>query len=216
MPLQTTPSSVSHNGSPGKVFADMNDHHLILGQLNDFITGRTIDDTHDERYRQKIARLLVEAKGYTREQIRPNYPLTVQAAAKTACVPITYIINYILDGVDRMTMLVHYGPGSLVTRHRPALAMARLAAPHPIPVVVVTNGEAADVLEGTTGRLLGSGWEAIPTRQALTRRLETHAWEPIPARRAEMEARIVMAYEVDDRCPCDSSVCITAVERGKF
>jgi hypothetical protein len=34
-------------------------HHLILGELEDFITGETIRDTLDERYRQKIARLLV-------------------------------------------------------------------------------------------------------------------------------------------------------------
>ena len=186
------------------VFADMNDHHLILGQLTDLITGRIIDDTHDERYRQKIARLLVEEKGFAKEQILPNHPLIIKAAAKAACVPITCII---MDEDGHMAMLVHYGPGSLVTRHRPALALARLAAPYQIPVVVVTNGEAADILEGATGRLLGSGWEAIPAKQALAQRLEGYAWEPLPAQRIEMEARIVMAYEVDDRCPCDSSVC---------
>jgi hypothetical protein len=86
--------------------------------------------------------------------------------------------------------------------------MSRLAAPYQIPVVVVTNGEAADVLDGETGRLLGNDWEAIPAREQLTRRLEGYRWECLPAQRVEMEARIVMAYEVDDRCPCDSSVCI--------
>ncbi|MBI5063238.1 MAG: type I restriction enzyme HsdR N-terminal domain-containing protein [Desulfatitalea sp.] len=182
----------------------MNDHHLILGQLVDFITGRTIDDTHDERYRQKIARLLVEQKGFAKERIRPNHPLTVKASTKSACVPITYIIEV----AGHMAMLVQYGPGSLVTRHRPALALARLAAPYQIPVVVVTNGEAADLLEGATGRILGSGWEAIPSREQLTRRLQGYTWESLPARRVEMEARIVMAYEVDDRCPCDSTVCV--------
>lgn len=182
----------------------MNDHHLILGQLTDFITGRTIDDTHDERYRQKIARLLVVQKGYAKAQIRPHHPLTVRATTKSACVPITFII----DAAGHMAMLVHYGPGSLVTRHRPALAMARLAASHQIPLVVVTNGEAADVLDGASGRLLGSGWEAIPSEAALTRQLQDYKWETIPAGRAEMEARIVMAYEVDDRCPCDDTVCI--------
>jgi hypothetical protein len=169
-------------------------------------TGRTIDDTHDERYRQKIARLLVDQKGFAKEQIRPNHPLTVRAADKAACVPVTYIIE--VEG--RMAMLVHYGPGSLVTRHRPALAMARLAAAHPIPVVVVTNGETADVLDGASGHLLGSGWEAIPSREQLARQLRHHAWEPVPAQRARMEARIVMAYEVDDRCPCDSTICMVS------
>ncbi|MCK7466807.1 MAG: hypothetical protein MZU91_00755 [Desulfosudis oleivorans] len=39
-------------------------HHLILGKLTDFLTGEILDDTLDERYRQKIARWLVEQKGY--------------------------------------------------------------------------------------------------------------------------------------------------------
>ena len=42
----------------------MNGHHLILGELDDLITGETIKDTLDERYRQKIAGLLVNQKGY--------------------------------------------------------------------------------------------------------------------------------------------------------
>ena len=46
-------------------------HHLILGELIDFITGETIQDTHDERYRQKLARLLVEHKGYVKKEIEP-------------------------------------------------------------------------------------------------------------------------------------------------
>ncbi len=29
----------------------MGEHHLILGELVDFITGKTIKDTHDERYK---------------------------------------------------------------------------------------------------------------------------------------------------------------------
>ena len=37
----------------------MGGHHLILGKLTDFISGEILDDTLDERHRQKIARLLV-------------------------------------------------------------------------------------------------------------------------------------------------------------
>ena len=38
----------------------MNGHHLILGELTDYITGETLKDTHDERYRQQIARRLID------------------------------------------------------------------------------------------------------------------------------------------------------------
>ena len=181
----------------------VNDHHLIMGRLVDYITGRIIDDTHDERYRQKLARFLVNAKGYALTEILGGRVVNVHAGKKYARVPITYLI--VVTG--REAMLIHYGPGSLVTRHRPALALARLATPFQIPVVVVTNGEQADVLDGVSGKVRAAGLAHIPSREQLVSALRDYRWEPVNPRRVEMEARIVMAYEVDDRCPCDDSVC---------
>ena len=62
----------------------MNGHQLILGELVDFVTGETLKDTHDERYRQKIARLLVNQKGYLKTDIEPRKELLVKADAKKA------------------------------------------------------------------------------------------------------------------------------------
>ena len=181
----------------------MNDHHLILGQIKDLITGRMIDDTHDERYRQKVARLLLDTKGYERTEIRSQEVVCVKAGAKSAKVPVTFII-YINE---RPAMLIQYGPGSLVTRYRPALALAKIAAPYQIPVVVVTNGEQADILDSRTGRVTASGLNQIPSKEQLTRRLHNHNWSTASQLHAEMASRIVMAFEVDDRCPCDDTVC---------
>ena len=61
-------------------------HHLILGQLTDFLTGRVLDDTHDERYRQKLARLLVEQKGYAKADVLPRRELRVSAGNNCALI----------------------------------------------------------------------------------------------------------------------------------
>jgi hypothetical protein len=181
----------------------MNEHHLVLGQMVDFLTGRIVDDTHDERYRQKIARLLVEIKGYPKGEIRSGQTIDVRAGAKMARVRVSFTV-----ALDHHTaMLIQYGPGSLTTRHRPALALGRLVNRHQVPIVVVTNGETADILDGVRGRVLATGLENIPSRRELRQSLSDHDWTPIASARLEMEARIVMAYEVDDRCPCDSDVC---------
>ena len=181
----------------------MNDHHLILGQLEDVLTGRIVDDTHDERYRQKIARLLLETKGYDRSEIRSGQPVQVTAGGKSALVPVTFIVQW----DDHMVMVLQYGPGSLITRHRPALALAKLVASDQVPVVVVTNGEEADILDGATGRLTASGLDQIPSKAQLVERLKHHLWAPVSNLHAQMAARIVMAFEVDDRCPCDGTIC---------
>jgi hypothetical protein len=178
-------------------------HHLLLGELKDVITDATVADTHDERFRQKIARLLIGPKEFSRDDIVRQFPLEINVDGRCAKVPVTYSVH--IDG--RIAMLVQYGPGSLVTRYRPALAMGRLVAPYQVPVVVVTNGEQADVLDGITGKVLWTGLEHIPDRQSLGKIAAAYSWQPLPSRQAAMEARIVMAFEVDDRCPCDDTVC---------
>jgi hypothetical protein len=178
-------------------------HHLILGELVDFLTGRILPDTHDERYRQRLARILVEGKGYGKRDILARQPLVVRAGTLRAVIYIDFQIR--LSG--RVAMIVKYGPGSLVTRHRPVLAASRLVAPHQVPVAVVTNGEEADILDGATGKIIASGLQALPTREELAAIAASAPSDPITAKRAEMASRIVYCYEIDGACPCDDSVC---------
>ena len=58
-------------------FEQMNGHHLILGEINDIITGETVPDTHDERYRQKLARLLIDNLGYAKQDIESRNELKI-------------------------------------------------------------------------------------------------------------------------------------------
>ena len=64
----------------------MDGHHLIMGTLSDTITGEVLDDTLDERYRQKIAGLLVNHKGYLRSDIEPRRELRLQADDRRAVI----------------------------------------------------------------------------------------------------------------------------------
>lgn len=177
----------------------MGGHHLILGELVDFITGETLTDTHDERYRQEIARLLVTRKGYLKNEIKPRLELVIKVDDKRGVTKIDFVITI----AGKVGMIIKYGPGSLVTRHRPALAAARLVVPYQVPVVVVTNGKDAEILDGSTGKVIKSGLEFIPSRAELIHRVEENHFDPISAKRAEMEARIIYAFEIDGSCRCD-------------
>lgn len=181
----------------------MNGHHLILGEIEDFLTGEKLVDTHDERYRQKIARLLVKDKGFDKTEVQPRNALTVTAGERKGRLWVDFMVT--ID--NRTVMVIKYGPGSLVTRHRPVLAISRLMRPYQIPVAVATNGESADILDGESGKLVLSGMERIPTRDALLKQMKTADFSPIPSTRTEMEARIVYAFEIDGGCPCDDTTC---------
>ncbi len=181
----------------------MEGHHLILGELVDIVTGQTLPDTHDERYRQKLARLLLDDKGYSRADIQTRCPLTLQAGDHRALVKVDLAVTL----NDRIGMIVKFGPGSLITRHRPCLSASRLLAPYQIPVVVVTNGEDADILDGRTGDTIASGLNAIPTRNELATHCADFPFPAISDKRADIENRILYTYEVDGACPCDDTIC---------
>ena len=181
----------------------MDGHHLILGELADFVTGETLKDTHDERYRQSIARILVEQKGYAKKDIRPRWDLRAAAGEKCATIKIDFSI--VVD--DRVYMIIRYAPGSLVTRHRPSLAASRTLTSYQIPVVVVTNGIEADVIDGTSAKVIARGLDMIPTKNELLGRVRKSDFIEIPKQRAEKESRIIFAFDVDDSCPCDDTIC---------
>jgi len=181
----------------------MNDHHLIMGELTDYLTGQCLDDTHDERYRQKLARHLVEFCGFDKQAITSRFKLTVSACDQRAIIPVDFLVA--VDG--KIGMVMKYGPGSLVTRHNPALAVARVVRPYQIPIVVVTNGENAHVLDSRTGDLLAEGLASIPSRETLAAQLKDHDFEAVSIKMVEMANKIIYAFEVDGSCPCDTDVC---------
>ncbi len=181
----------------------MDGHHLILGELVDFLTGNVISDTHDERYRQKIARLLVGTLGYEKVDIIPRRELIVSADDKKAKV----FIDFAIRCGEKVGMLIKYGPGSLITRHQPARAMARLVDGYQVPVVVVVNGEDAETLDTVSEKVIARGINRIPSKAQLAKIVSGHGFLPVSEKKMEMAARIVYCYEIDGACPCDTTVC---------
>jgi hypothetical protein len=178
-------------------------HHLILGKLTDVLTGEVLDDTLDERYRQAIAHHLVERKGHAAADIEPRRELRLRAGPRQAVIRVDFIVR----AAGRPAMVVRFGPGSIVSRERPALAVARLIAPFQVPVVVVTNGEDAEVLDGVSGAVVGRGIDAIPDCRELSERAREFDFPEISPARAEMESRVAYCYDVDGACPCDDTIC---------
>ena len=179
-------------------------HHRVLGKTIDFITGREITDTDDERYRQKIARLLVERKGYEKTDIEIRRKFHLLINGETVPTFVDFVVS--VDG--RPLMLIKYGPGSLVTRERPALACSRLIGPNEIPLTVVTNGEDAEVIATANASIIATGLEGIPTKEEALRFDEERESNPISPERKAIEERVLAAYDwLEHSSECDSDWC---------
>jgi len=182
--------------------ADIPTHHMIYGSLADFVTGEPLVDTDDERYRQKLARLLVEEKGFAKSELTMRRRIETLFAHQFVASRIDIVVSI----ENQRVMVLRYGPGSLVTRERPAIAAARVLEENQIiPLVVVTNGEDAELLSARTGKVLETGLDAIPTREAVVALLSTLDFTPVAPERREPELRILNAFDVETCCaggPC--------------
>ena len=183
--------------------ADIPSHHLIYGMCTDFVTGESVVDTDDERYRQKLARLLVEEKGYAKVDLEMRFKIETLFAKQF----VVSIIDFIVRLKGKRFMVIRYGPGSLVTRERPAIAAARVLDPrYRIPFAVVTNGEDAELLDTLTAKVLKQGLEAIPDKKEASHLFADLEFAPFMEKdRRERELRILNAYDVEVCCagnPC--------------
>lgn len=173
-------------------------HHLVYGTLNDYLNGEELTDTDDERYRQKLSRMMVEDKGYKKEELQPRR--FIETLFSRCYVRSTIELTINLTGKD--FMILRYGPGSLVSRERAAIAAARVLNPdYRIPLAVVTNGEDAELLETATGKILAYGLEGIPDRKsALDIIPDLEFLPPQDSDRREREMRILNAFDVERCC----------------
>jgi len=182
---------------------DIHTHHLIYGTLIDFITEEEIVDTDDERIRQQVARLLVEEKKFDKADLEARLKIETLFAGQFVVSQIDIVVK--VSG--KRLMVVRYGPGSLVTRERPALAAARvLDQQYQIPLTVVTNGRDAEVLDTYSKKVLSLGLESIPSKKEAVALMESLQFLPLADdEHRERELRILNAYDLEACCvgdPC--------------
>ncbi|KJS00017.1 MAG: hypothetical protein VR65_13930 [Desulfobulbaceae bacterium BRH_c16a] len=173
-------------------------HHLIYGTLVDYLTGEHLTDTDDERIRQKLSKMMVAEKSYPRESLVTRQKIETLFSRNF----VTSLIELTVFFDKRPFMIIRYGPGSLVSRERAAIAAARVLHPrHCIPLAVVTNGEDAELLNTRTGKILGYGLDSIPDYTAAQKLLEQLEFlPPLEGLRRERELRILNAFDIERCC----------------
>ena len=177
---------------------DTSGHHIVYGVLQDYLTGATLPDTDDERIRQGLARLLVEQLGYGKEELEPR--LTINSCFNNTRVQTLIELVARING--RRLFILRYGPGSLVTREKAAVAAARILDPaYRIPLAIVTNGRDAELIETARGQVLAGGMECIPDRNQAQALLHEYAFEPYadPGRR-DKALRILNVFDQEVCC----------------
>lgn len=177
---------------------DASGHHLVYGSLRDYLSGAILKDTDDERVRQGLSRLLVEELGYDRHELEPRLRIITELGGKR----VQSLIELCARIAGRRLFILRYGPGSLVSREKAAIAAARLLEPaYRIPLAIVTNGRDATLLDTEDGRVLATGMGCIPSRAQAAQLRRQLAFVPYddPMRR-EWARRILFVFDEEHCC----------------
>jgi len=157
----------------------------------DFITGKEIPDVGPEANRQRVERVLVEQKGYAKEDIEVDVPLEIEIGGKDYRSSVDLVVS--LDG--KRLMAVKCVAGSLGSREREIIAASRLLNKYQIPFSVASDGKTAIVLDTVSGKKMGEGLNAIPSKGVIKKSSAATQLEPLPQKRLEKEKLIFRSYD---------------------
>ncbi|MGD9301244.1 MAG: type I restriction enzyme HsdR N-terminal domain-containing protein [Desulfobacterales bacterium] len=164
--------------------------------ITDFVTGREVPNVGAEENRQAVEKLLVAEKGYLKEDINVDVDIAITVAGEPYRSQVDLVVSP--DGGDTRFMVIKCAAGSLGSREREIVAAARLLDEYQIPCAVVSDGRKAIVLDTVTGKKIGDGLNAIPSRQEAVNQLKSSTLQSFPQERREREKRIFRTYDIEN------------------
>lgn len=157
----------------------------------DYVTGKQIPNVGAEENRQLVERILVDEKGYSKEDIAVDVDLDLTVAGE----PYRSQIDLVVGLESNRFMAIKCAAASLGSREREILAAARLLAENQLPFSVVSDGKTAIVLDTVSGKKLGEGLNAIPSKAQAQKKLKEIKVLPFPKDKREREKLIFRSYD---------------------
>jgi hypothetical protein len=159
--------------------------------ITDFATGIKIPLVGPEENRQAVEKFLVNDRGYEKNDMEIDVPLSFVVKNE----PCQSRIDLIVTVGDTRFMLIKCVAGSLGSWEREALSAARLADIYQIPFTLVADGKTATVLDTVTGKTLGKTIAEVPSKDFARQYLTDFTPKPFPAERLEKERLIFRTYD---------------------
>jgi hypothetical protein len=162
--------------------------------ITDYVTGKEVPNIGAEENRQAVERFLVEKKEFSKQDISADVDIEMTVAGEVYQSQVDLIVS--LDGGATLFMVIKCAAGSLGSREREIVAAARLFDEnYQIPISAVSDGNTATVLDTVSGKKIGQGLEAIPSKKEAIEALKSMELIPFPKERLERERLIFRTYD---------------------
>jgi len=157
----------------------------------DYITGKKIPEVGSEANRQKVERFLVENRGYAKEDVEVDVGIELDVAGEIY----RSAIDLVVSTGGRRFMAIKCAAGSLGSREREILSVSRLLESYQMSYAVVSDGKNAIVLDAISGKKIGQGLDAVPTKALAEKKLAEEPLIPLAENRREKEKLIFRTYD---------------------
>lgn len=161
--------------------------------VTDYVTGKPVRNIGPEAVRQTVEKFLVETKGYDKKDIRVDEQLIVQFKGQDY----ESSIDLIVCCEGKAVMAITCVAGSTGSYEREILAGARLVYDHQIPFAVSTDARQASVMDTLSGKPIGHGMDAIPSKETILKQMDTLSTTPFDETRKEREMIIYRSFNLE-------------------
>lgn len=178
-------------------------HETSLGgTLRDYLSGEEIDETTFEEFRQLLARLLVEEKGYPKDRLRAKVPLKYCVDGEDFERMIDLVLQ---DEQGKPMFIVMFCAGDVATFERETVCAARLIDGGPVAYALVTDTMEASLMDVRANERIAHGMEAVPDFEKLTKMVAGAEIKPLTPEQREKQTRVFHTYcgfVCGDHCEC--------------
>jgi hypothetical protein len=180
-------------------------HEISLGySIQDYLSGDQVEATTFEDIRQAMAAMLVERKGYPRDNLAAKVPVEFSIDGRPYRKQVDLVA---FNQAGEPLLLLIFCAGEVETFIRQVLAAARLLPQGPARLAVVTDTTAALLLRVADGEVLEkSAYQAIPDWTRLQELCSQLSPIQISDKQRACEERIFYAFS-ELSCSCSDDSC---------
>ncbi|WP_319467511.1 type I restriction enzyme HsdR N-terminal domain-containing protein [uncultured Pseudodesulfovibrio sp.] len=161
------------------------------GTLRDYLSGEEIDETTFEEFRQALVRLLVEEKGYPKEQIKAKVPLKYHVDGEEFERPLDYVVY---DEKGSPIFIIIFCAGNVGTFERETVCAGRLVEGGPVPYALATDTMEASLLDVKSGEVVARSMAAVPDWEKLLEMVGKADMKLLTEEQRERQTRVFHTY----------------------
>lgn len=167
-------------------------HETSLGgTLRDYLTGEEIDETTFEEFRQALARLLVEEKGYPKDRLKAKVPLKYCVEGEEYERPLDLVVY---DEAGVPMFIIIFCAGEVTSFERETVCAGRLIDGGPVPYALVSDTMDASLMDVRTGDVVARSMQAVPDWKKLVEMVDAAETKPLTEEQREKQTRVFHTY----------------------